>query len=61
MELSDKNNALLAAGKGVNDRSLDVAIMARSRIDKILGLEAPVRIDTGITVLLASIEEGIPD
>lgn len=59
---SDRNDALLVAGKGgFSDRSLDVAIAARARIDKILGLDAPVRIDPGFDVLLAAIEDGRPE
>jgi len=59
---SDRLDALLAAGKGgFSDRSLDVAIAARTRIDKILGIEAPTRIDPGFDVLLAALEEGRPD
>ncbi len=62
MAQSDRNDALLAAGKGgFSDRSLDVAIAARSRIDKLLGLDAPTRVDTGLEMLVAALDEGRPD
>lgn len=62
MAKSDRLDALLAAGKGgFSDRSLDVAIAARSRIDKLLGLEAPTRVDTSIEMLVAALHEGRPD
>jgi IS30 family transposase len=44
-----------AARKTVNDRSLDIAVKARERIDKLLGLDAPTRVEIGVQALLVAI------
>jgi len=41
-------------GKGikVSDRHLDAALKARERIDRVLGLEAAIKVDAGLNTLL---------
>lgn len=40
----------------VTDRALDAALQARTRRDKILGLDAPTKVDIGIQSLLDALE-----
>jgi hypothetical protein len=40
----------------VNDRTLDTALKARERIDKVLGIESPIKIDTGLSTLLDALK-----
>ena len=39
----------------VTDRSLDAALKARERIDKILGVDAATKIDTGLQALIEAL------
>ena len=42
-------------GGKVVDHTLDAMLKARERIDKILGIDAPTRIDIGLTSLLEAL------
>lgn len=41
----------------INDRSLQDAISARERIDKILGIDAPTKVDLGLQALVDALNE----
>lgn len=63
---SDANDELIARAIAdrtydlrMNDRALESAIKARERIDKLLGLDAPTKIDLGLQTLLDAL--AIPD
>lgn len=47
---------LLTPGSKVNDHSLEAAIKARERIDKVLGIDAPTKIDLGVQTLLDALD-----
>jgi hypothetical protein len=49
-------DGIARAGGKVVDHSLDAALKARERKDKILGIDAPTRIDVGLATLLEALE-----
>ncbi|MDB5069607.1 MAG: hypothetical protein JWM87_718 [Candidatus Eremiobacteraeota bacterium] len=42
--------------KKVSDRSFDAALKARERIDKLIGLDAPTKVDLGLQQLMDALE-----
>lgn len=54
---SELYDTLLAerAGAKISDHSLDAALKARERIDKVLGVDAPTKVELGIQSLLDAI------
>lgn len=58
MKKSELYDTLLSerAGAKVTDHTLDSAIKARERIDKILGIDAPTKIDLGLEKLVQALE-----
>jgi hypothetical protein len=53
---SELYDGIAGAGGKVVDHSLDAILKAQERIDKLLGLEAPSRIDLGLSTLLEAID-----
>jgi transposase len=56
-ELNDKILEKILAGEGgkVSDRSLEAALKAQERIDKIQGVDAPTKVDLGLQQLIDAI------
>lgn len=57
---SNLYDGIAREGRWVSDGTLQTLINARTRIDRLLGLDAPTRVDVGLQALLDAMEPGAP-